>query len=152
MNLMTHWCMTKNTNVVDINNDITTKWIVLNSIGEKTQDIVQRSNKTAFELWKILKRSFTKNINTRKLELKNKLDNLKYNPEVDINIFISGLQNTIDELEKIDNDIKSSVKVGILNRSLPEELHWINVFQFKMIGINVVNMLRMYCLKSSLQT
>jgi len=26
----------KNTNVVDINNDITTKWIVLNSIGEKT--------------------------------------------------------------------------------------------------------------------
>jgi len=142
----------KNTNVVDIKNDIKTKWIVLNSIGEKTQDIVQRSNKTAFELWKILKRSFTKNINTRKLELKNKLDNLKYNPEVDINIFISGLQNTIDELEKIDNDIKSSVKVGILNRSLPEELHWINVFQFKMIGINVVNMLRMYCLKSSLQT
>jgi len=142
----------KNTNVVDIKNDIKTKWIVLNSIGEKTQDIVQRLNKTTFELWKILKRSFTKNINTRKLELKNKLDNLKYNPEVDINIFISGLQNTIDELEKIDNDIKSSVKVGILNRSLPEELHWINVFQFKMIGINVVNMLRMYCLKSSLQT
>ena len=84
MNLMTHWCMTKNTNVVDINNDITTKWIVLNSIGEKTQDIVQGSNKTAFELWKILKRSFTKNINTRKLELKTKLDNLKYNPEIDI--------------------------------------------------------------------
>jgi len=38
---------------------------------------------------------------------------------------------TIDELEKIDNDIESSVKVGILNRSLPEELRWINVFQFK---------------------
>ena len=71
----------KNTNVVDINNDITTKWIVLNSIGEKTQDIVQRSNKTAFQLWRILKRYSTKNVNTRKLELKNKFDNLKFNPE-----------------------------------------------------------------------
>jgi len=47
---------------------------------------------------------------------------LKYNPEVDINIFIAELQNTLDELEKIDNDIESSVKVGILNRGLPEEL------------------------------
>ena len=82
-------------------------------------------------MWKIIKRSFTKNINTRKLELKNKLNNLKYNPEVDINIFIAELQNTIDELEKIDNYIESSVKVGIFNRSLPEELRWINVFQFK---------------------
>ena len=50
---------------------------------------------------------------------------------MDINIFIAELQNTLDELEKIDNDIESSVKVGILNRGLPEELRWINVFQFK---------------------
>ena len=90
----------KSTNVVDINNDITTKWIVLNNIGEKIQYIVQRSNKTAFEFWRILKRSFTKNINICKLELKNKLDYLKYNPEVDINILISELQNTIDEFRE----------------------------------------------------
>ena len=51
---------------------------------------------------------------------------------------------TIDELEKIDNDIESSVKVGILNRSLPVGLM---CFNLKMIGINAVNMLRMYCLK-----
>jgi len=69
-----------------------------------------------------------KNINTCKLEHKNKLDNLKYNPEVDINIFITELLNTIDEHEKIDNEIELSVKAGILNRSLPEELRWINVF------------------------
>jgi len=81
----------KNINVIDINNDITTKWIILSSLGEKTQDIIQGSNKTAFELWRILKRIFTKNINTPKLELKNKLDNLKYNPKVDINIFIAEL-------------------------------------------------------------
>ena len=49
-------------------------------------------------------------INTRKLESKNKLDNLKYNQEVDINIFKVELQNIIDRLEKIDNNIESNVK------------------------------------------
>ena len=39
----------KNTNIVDINNDITIKWILKNSIREKTKEIVQGSNKTAFE-------------------------------------------------------------------------------------------------------
>jgi hypothetical protein len=58
-------------------------------------------------------------------------DNLKNNPEIDIKILIGELQNNIDEFEKIDNDIEPSVKAGILNRSLPEELRWINVFQFK---------------------
>jgi len=121
----------KDTNDSDITNDTTTKWIILNSLGEKTQDIVQGGGKTAFEVWKILQSSFTKNVNTRKLELKEKLDNMKFDPETDINIFLAGLQNTIDDLERIDSDLDSCTKVGILNRSLPENLRWVNVFQFK---------------------
>jgi len=39
----------KNTSSIDINNDITAKWIILNSLGEKTQDIVQGGSKTALE-------------------------------------------------------------------------------------------------------
>ena len=58
-------------------------------------------------------------------------DNLKNNPEIDINILIGELQNNIDEFEKIDNDIEPSVKADILNRSLPGELRWINLFRFK---------------------
>eukprot|EP00833_Pecoramyces_ruminatium_P000736 jgi/Orpsp1_1/1174768/evm.model.c7180000051328.1 len=56
---------------------------------------------------------------------------MKYNTEIDINIFIAELQNTIDELESIDVDLEASTKAGILNRCLPEELRWINVFQYK---------------------
>jgi len=41
------------------------------------------------------------------------------------------LQNLIDELEKIDNDFSINTKIGNLNRSLPESLMWINVFQHK---------------------
>eukprot|EP00833_Pecoramyces_ruminatium_P016216 jgi/Orpsp1_1/1190248/evm.model.d7180000077711.1 len=41
------------------------------------------------------------------------------------------LQNLIDELENLNGDIPSSTKAGILNRSLPEELRFINIFQFK---------------------
>lgn len=86
---------------------------------------------TAFEVWNVLKRSFTKNMNTRKIELRHKLETIKYNEESDINIFVAELQNIIDELEKIDNDMEPSTKVGILNRALPENLRFINVFQYK---------------------
>jgi len=56
---------------------------------------------------------------------------MKYDIRTDINIFIANLQNNIDELEKIDNDLSSNSKVGILSRNLPENLRWINVFQYK---------------------
>ena len=43
---------------------------------------------------------------------------------------MADLQNTIEELEKIDEDLNTSIKVGILNRALPENLRFINVFQY----------------------
>ena len=55
---------------------------------------------------------------------------LTYNIDEDIHIFLAILQNLINELEKIDGDINDSVKVGIVNRALPEDIRWINVFQF----------------------
>jgi len=65
------------------------------------------------------------------MEIKKKLNSLKYNEEQDINIFIATLQNLIDELENIDHDMEPSTKAGILNRTLPENLRFINVFQYK---------------------
>jgi len=53
---------------------------------------------------------------------KNKINNLKFNINDDIHIFLATLQNLIDELERIDFDISDNIKVGILNRSLPENL------------------------------
>jgi len=64
------------------------------------------------------------------LELRKKLNELKFEEEQDINIFMADLQNTIEELEKIDEDLNTSIKVGILNRALPENLRFINVFQY----------------------
>ena len=64
------------------------------------------------------------------MELRKKLNELKFEEEQDINIFMADLQNTIEELEKIDEDLNTSIKVGILNRALPENLRFINVFQY----------------------
>ena len=55
---------------------------------------------------------------------------MNFEEEQDINIFMVDLQNTIEELEKIDEDLSTSTKVGILNRSLPENLPFINLFQY----------------------
>ena len=105
--------------------------MIINSLGKKTQKLIEGNGKTAYDIWKILQESFTKSLGRRKMELKEKLNNSKYDEDKDINIFIANLQNLIDELERIDNDMSDSTKVGILNRSLPDNLRFINVFQYK---------------------
>jgi len=72
-------------------------------------------------------------------EERNKLNRLKFTTDCDIHIFLATLQNMIDELEIIDTDMSDSVKVGILNRALPENLRWINVFQFNNKWIKCCN-------------
>ena len=121
----------KDTNLLDIKNDIIVKWIILNSLGENTRKIIEGQGKTAHQIWSILEKSFTRSPERRRLELKNKINSLKYSEDQDINIFMATLQNAMDELENIDHDIGSNVKAGILNRCLPDNLRFINVFQFK---------------------
>jgi len=119
----------KNTTINDIDNDITTKWIIINSLGEQTQSIIEGNEKSAYEIWKLLKESFTKSKEQRKIELTKKIENLKFDNK-DISIFIANFQNLFNEIAKIDSEISDSSKIGILNRCLPENLRWINVFQF----------------------
>ena len=107
------------------------KWIICNSLGKETKRLIQSYSKTSYQIWEILNKSFTKGIEHRKSDLKNKIINLKYNPKDDIHIFIANLENMIEELEKIDSDISDSNKAGILNKPLPENLRFINVFQYK---------------------
>jgi len=107
------------------------KWIITNSLGENTKKIIEGNGKTAHQIWTTLVNSFTMSPEKRKLEIKNKINNIKYNEEDDINIFIAKLQNSIDELENIYYVLSDSVKAGILNRSLPKILRFINVFQYK---------------------
>jgi len=121
----------KETTLLDIKNDVMVKWIIINSLGEKTRSIIEGQGKTAFHTWEILEKSFTTSSEKRTLEIKNKINNMKYNEDEDINIFIAKLQNAIDELENLDHDLSDSSKAGILNRTLPENLRFINVFQYK---------------------
>jgi len=69
------------------------EWIIINSLGEETMKIIASQGKTAFETWKTLGKSFTVSHERRCMEIKKKLNSLKYNEEQDINIFIATLQN-----------------------------------------------------------
>ena len=82
-------------------------------MGEKTQEIVIGNRKTSYQVWKLVEKSFTKSNESRKLELKKKLNELKIEEEQDICIFIVDLQNTIEELENnnlSDNDLEKATK------------------------------------------
>jgi len=115
----------------DIKNDITVKWIIINSLGDTTKKLIQSHSKTSYQIWKMLNKAYTKSPEQRRVDLKDLIDGMKYNIDEDIHIFIAVLQNYIDELENIEGDLSANTKIGILNRSLPENLRWINVFQFK---------------------
>ena len=90
-------------------------------------------------MWNFLQDSFTLGEEHQKMILRNKLNRLKFTTDDDIHIFLATLQNMIDELEIIDTDISESIKVGILNKALPENLRWINVFQFNNEWIKCCN-------------
>jgi len=47
--------------------------------------------------------------------LKNKINLLKFDINGDIYIFLTTIQNMLDELEIIDSDISNKTKVGMLN-------------------------------------
>lgn len=121
----------KTTDPNDIKNDNLTKWIILNSLDEKTRKIIENRDKTAREVWTILENSFTKGKDQLTTELKERLNKIKYDPNIDIHIFLSYLKNIFDELDYLDSPIPDDVRVGILNRSLPDNLRFINVFQFR---------------------
>jgi len=108
-------------------------------LGKKTKEIIKSHSKTAFEMWNFLQDSFTLGEEHQKMILRNKLNRLKFTTDDDIHIFLATLQNMIDELEIIDTDISESIKVGILNKALPENLRWINVFQFNNEWIKCCN-------------
>jgi len=120
----------KDTNEDDIKLDNITKWIILNSLGSNTKRLIETRGKTAYESWKILENTFTKGKEQLYAEIIEKLNNLKYDTSTDINIFIASLENLFNELEHINKPLSEDAKVGFFNRSLPEELRWINVFQF----------------------
>lgn len=65
----------------------------MNSLGKNTRKIIESRGRTAYQAWKIFKNSFTKSKEQLKNELKLKLENIKFNPNIDINIFISSMNN-----------------------------------------------------------
>jgi len=83
-----HISNAKNAKENDINYDITAKWMILSTLGEKSQEIVKGNEKTTYQFWKLQEKSFTKSNESRKLELKKKLNELKFEEEQDINIFM----------------------------------------------------------------
>ena len=51
----------KGTSNQDIKNDVLVMWIITNSLGNNTKKkIIQSHNKTSFQIWNILRKSFTK--------------------------------------------------------------------------------------------
>ena len=58
---------------------------------EYKEEIIEGNGKTAHQIWTTLEKSFTMSPEKWKLEIKNKINYMKFNEEDDINIFIAKL-------------------------------------------------------------
>jgi len=65
------------------------------------------------------------------LELKKKINEMIFQKEQEINIFVIDLQNTIEEQEKINEDLNKNTKVGILNNFIKFNIERHTVFIFQ---------------------
>ena len=79
--------------------------MIINGLDDKTLKLIEGNEKTAYDIWEILRWSFTKSPGKRKLKIENEIKTLKFNIEEDINTFIATLQNLINDLEDIDNEL-----------------------------------------------
>jgi len=75
----------KNTKNIDITNDISAKWIIINGLVEQTQKLINWNEKTTFQIWNIFfQESFTKSKERRKIEIQNKIETIKFDTMTDI--------------------------------------------------------------------
>jgi len=75
----------KNTKNINIINDISAKWIIINGLVEQTQKLINGNEKTTSQIWNIFfQESFTKSKERRKIEIQNKIETIKLDTMTDI--------------------------------------------------------------------
>jgi len=102
--------------------DSLAKHLINNSISDEIKIKLDFQRSSAYQIWNILKASNTRSNEERKLELKNKLENMKYNKENDISLFIEEMNNIFNELSSLEMEISDEKKFEYLYLALPYEI------------------------------
>ena len=112
----------KGTTPEQIKGDRRAKNYISLNLDDETKSKINFKTNTAFNVWKILKGSFEKGDEEKKLNLLKKLDTLEFDRNGDIEMFLSDLNNTFTELEELKYEVSEEKKFNYLYNSLPEDI------------------------------
>jgi len=79
-------------------------------------------NSSAYDIWKLLKKTFTKGNEEMKLQLNEKLENMTYDKSTDIGIFIANMEITFDKLKKLGENVNDERKFNYLYNAIPSDI------------------------------
>jgi len=105
-----------------IKKDNRTKQYISRNLDDNTKRKINFKTSTAYTIWKLLKDTYTKSDEEKKLSLRATLDTMMFKKEDDIEMYLSNLNNIFNELKELNDDISEEEKFNYLYNSLPPEL------------------------------
>jgi hypothetical protein len=94
-----------------IDDDKHAKFIIDRSVSESVKRKINFGKYTSFELWKILKNSYSESKGERRRKLMGNLATVRYDRNEDFVIFITNLNETFDELEELGESFNNQEKL-----------------------------------------
>jgi len=105
-----------------IDDDKHAKFIIDRSVSESVKRKIKFGKYASFELWKILRDSYSESNGERRSRLMGNLATMRYDRSEDFVIFITNLNETFDELEELGESFNYQEKFNYLYKMLPQSI------------------------------
>jgi hypothetical protein len=105
-----------------IKEDCKAKWLISENISDELLMKVGFEEKSSYDIWNNIKISFKKSNNALKTEIKNELDEMKYDRNEDFNLFLSNMINKFNKLRELNAEPSSDEKFDYLWSALPDDI------------------------------
>jgi len=107
------------------------QFIIRSTLGPKSLMDIQNQTLTAYQIWKTLEKIYLGNDITKRNDLIEETNNMKYNPKTSISRFIDKISSNINNLECLGVMITEDEKADLLYRALPDQYRLMGILEQK---------------------
>ena len=115
----------------DLKTDASLKSLIRSTLGPKTQQDIQDPSLTGYQIWQTLQQIHIGDDVTRRNQLIDETNALRYNPKTSFSRFLTKLSKNINMIEYMNVVVTDEEKKLLLFNSLPEEYQSVNIFDQK---------------------
>lgn len=97
---------------------IVVKYIINSNLSDEDNATFDYMKNTSFQIWKILKGTYLKGVEKRKILLKRDLETTKYDKNGDFEIHLNSMNKIIKKLKDLDDEVNNEENFRYLYNSL----------------------------------